>query len=65
MDELQSMDEIKTHKDLLSQGLQASHRKVGDFLILSVEFVEFVEIILEQLRHQEQMLLMVEEVKQA
>ena len=64
MDESQAVDKVESCKNLLRDFLKASHIKVSLLFHLSVVLAVLIEIISEQLCHNEEVLLMVEIIEE-
>ena len=64
MDQLEVVDVRKCSQNLLGDDLQAGNREVGFLFGFTVVLAVFIQIVAQQLCHDEQMLLVVEEVNQ-
>jgi hypothetical protein len=64
VDEPQAMDKVESCKNLLRDFLKASHIKVSLLFHLSVVLAVLIEIISEQLCHNEEVLLVVEIIEE-
>ena len=64
MDESQAMDKVESCKNLLRDFLKASHIKVSLLFHLSVVLSVLIEVISEQLCHNEEVLLVVEIIEE-
>jgi hypothetical protein len=64
VDESQAVDKVESCKNLLRDFLKASHIKVSLLFHLSVVLAVLIEIISEQLCHNEEVLLVVEIIEE-